>query len=122
MTCRLLAIFATMILPSGSQIEQRTGTVTFLIIDQSGRALAGWKVSAFKSNTKENAPQFSGLVGKQIATDFYRYVLTGPTVTSGVASPWTPSLAGQIEVFRPEVFVVRTATNDVLTGISIDRN
>ena len=112
-------MFAAMILPSWSQTEVRAGTVSFLVVDESGGVLSGWKVTSFKSNTNEVASQFTGLIGKRIPVGFYQYVLTGVTV-SRLGSPWTPSLRGRVEVFRPEEFVVKTATNAFLAGFAAD--
>ena len=118
----VILMFTTIIATAWCQTNERSGAVSFLVVGESGKTLLGWKVSSFKANDREVAPMFTGLTGTQIPTGFYRYALTGNPVSRGsLASDWTPTLSGQIEVFRKEKFVVRTATQDVLSGIAIDR-
>src|SRR5579871_4372468 len=84
-----------------SQSNERFATVSFLVVDESGKTLSGWKVSSFKANDKQVAALFSGLTGKQIPAGFYEYQLVGPAVSrQPIASDWTPTLGGKIEVLR----------------------
>jgi hypothetical protein len=114
-----LILAATVVVTSWCQSNNASGTVSFLVVDESGRTLPGWKVTSFKNNNSEAGSQFSGLTGTQIPRGFYQYVLTRtvPFVRAG----YTPTLTGKVELLQPEKFVVRTATNDVLTGMSFDR-
>jgi hypothetical protein len=104
-----------------AQTPDHTGAVTFLVIDESGRSLPGWKVSSFNSGSRDAASMFKGLTATQVPTGFYQYVLSGPTVSRQDAPDWTPTLNGKVEVYRPESFVVKTATGDILSGGAIDR-
>lgn len=117
-----MLIVPAVILFARCQTGERTAKVSFLVVDQRGNALAGWRVTAFKSTSIDVASQFVGLAGSRIPTGFYQYTLTGPTVSRGSIAPaWIQTLGGRVEVLRPEEFVVATATDDVLSGMSIDR-
>jgi hypothetical protein len=74
---RLILIFAiTGVGTSWCQSNDKTGTISFLVVDVSGRTLPGWKVTSFKDHDNEVASQFSELTGTQIPRGFYEYVLT----------------------------------------------
>ncbi len=79
--------------------------------------LSGWKVSSFRANDSELAPQFNGLTGAHIPNGFYRYELTGPGTRPG----WIPTLGGRVSVSGMEKFLVLTATREVRDGFSTDR-
>jgi hypothetical protein len=115
-----MLIVPAMILSAWCQTGERTAKVSFLVVDQRGNALAGWRVTTFKSNSIEVASQFVGLAGSRIPTGFYQYILTGPTVSRApIASAWTQTLGGRVEVLRPEEFVVATATDEKLALLEI---
>src|SRR5262245_1285732 len=98
MIFRLTLVLLATTLWALAQNDEKTGTVAFLILNQSGRALPGWKVTTFRSNDKDLASQFGGLTARGVPTGVYRYVLTGPTVSRGsIASAWTPTLGGQVD-------------------------
>jgi len=97
--------------------DERTAIVSFLVVDEAGKTLDGWKVSSFKTGQTELAARFSGLTSKQIPTGFYEYVLSGISVRPD----WTPTIGGHVEVLQAERFLVLTATRDLLSGLSIDR-
>jgi hypothetical protein len=120
MTSKLI-LAVTAIATLCAQTLDRTGVITVLVIDESGRSLPGWKVTSFKSGSRDAASMFKGLTATQVPTGIYQYVLSGPTVSRQAASDWKPTLSGQVEVLRPESFVVKTATRDLLSGYSIDR-
>ena len=103
------------------QATEATSSVTFLVQDVRGQGLAGWKVTAFKSNKDDLAPRFTELTGTSIPSGSYRYSLTGPTVNRGSAPPWTPSIGGVLSVSRPQEFVLRTVQDDLLIGGAADR-
>jgi hypothetical protein len=120
MTSKLI-LAVTAIAALYAQTLDRTGAITFLVIDESGRSLPGWKVTSFSSGSRDAASMFKGLTATQVPTGFYQYVLSGPTVSRQLAPDWTPTLGGKVEVNRPESFVVKTATGDILSGGAIDR-
>jgi len=109
----LILVFAAIAATGWCQSEERRATVSFLVMDESGEMLSDWKVSNFKANDSELAPQFTGLTGTHIPTGLYRYVLTG----SGTRPGWIPRLGGQVSVSVMEKFLVLTATREVRDGI-----
>ena len=117
MSC-VITLHASVVLPAWPQSTDHTTTVRFLVVDVSGKALSGWKVSAFKNN-RDLSSRFTGLLGNQIPAGFYRYTLTGPA-SSPINPSWALALGGQIQVWRREEFVLVTATPDVLAGAALD--
>jgi hypothetical protein len=117
---RLIIPILVTIVAAWSQSTERVANVSFLVVYVSGKAIPGWKVSSFKSGRRDATSLFTGLTGKQIPMGFYKYELTAPSVKTAAGADWTPTLSGEAQVLRSEIFVVTTATNDVLTGGSFD--
>jgi len=74
---KVALICATLMATAWCQLDERPWTVSFLVIDESGKSLSGWKVGSFKARESELASQCSGLTGVRIPRGSYRYVLTG---------------------------------------------
>jgi hypothetical protein len=100
--------FAAMLATAWGQPNKGTGTITFLVMDETGKTLPGWKVKTFSAPWIDLSSKFTGLVGSSIPfASGYRYVLIGPATkrTEGERD-WTPSIEGQVNVDCPERLVV----------------
>ncbi len=113
LTASLLAVMA----PASWCQHSQNATVTFLVVDESGKVLPNWKVSTFSSSGEGDLSQeFEGLASTQIPFGFYDYRLTGKPPRPN----YVPELIGRIQVQSPEKFVVRTATPEVIGGFTAD--
>jgi len=98
-------------------------TVSFLVIDDTGKSLSGWKVTKFKKHDRDFAVGFKGLTGADVDWGVYDYELSGPSVTQRILDTervWTPKLTGRTSVGDAENFVVVTADYETLGGLAID--
>ena len=98
-------------------------TVSFLVIDDNGKSLSGWKVTSFKEHDKDFAANFKGLTGADVGWGVYDYELAGPSVRQRILDTeriWTPKLTGRTFVDHAGNFVVVTADYETLGGFAID--
>jgi hypothetical protein len=102
--------FAVIIATAWGQPNRGTGTITFLVVDATGKTLPGWKVKTFSAPWIDLSSKFTGLVGSSIPfASGYRYAVIGPTIKrTGGGRDWTPSVEGQVNVDCPERLVVVT--------------
>jgi hypothetical protein len=113
MTRILLALAA--IATVHAQPSGRTGTVTFLVIDEQGHSVLNWKVTRFDTQGFDAISRFDGLSARAVPIgSLYHYVVV-------LDGPRQVSISGDVFINAPERLIVLKTTRSEIAGFSVDR-